>query len=92
MALAGWLVDRGFEQDFVVVPDAALWPGAHQASNLLTVYQEAAAQGRQATTAELRNAMQGDLELVPFEVFVLTRLLLRPVWSCRRSAGLKMSV
>ena len=71
MALSGWLVDRGLDQNFVVVPDAALWPGSHEASNLRKVYQNAKKQGRQATILQLRKAMQDDLEPVPFEVFVL---------------------
>ena len=71
MVLAGWLVDEGLDQDFVVVPEAALWAGSHQASKLLKVYQEAQKEGREATTGELRDAMGKDLEPVPFEVCVL---------------------
>ena len=71
MALAGWLIDHALEQDFIVVPNGAVWPGSHQASNLFRVYQEAAIQGRQASTLQLWEAMREDLEPVPFEVFVL---------------------
>lgn len=71
MALAGWLKDEGLDEDFVVVPDAALWAGSHQASNLLKVDQEAEKRGRKTTTEELWDAMEKDLETVPFEVFVL---------------------
>ena len=35
MALAGWLIDQGLDQQFVVVPDGAVWPGSYEASNLL---------------------------------------------------------
>ena len=72
MALAGWLVDRSLDRDFVVVPDGAVWPGSHEASSLFRVYQEAQSRGTQATTPQLRQAMEEDLEPVPFEVFVLT--------------------
>ena len=44
MALAGWLFDRALEQDFVVVPNAAVWPGSHQASKLFRIQRQAANQ------------------------------------------------
>ena len=72
MALAGWLVDRSLDRDFVVVPDGAVWPGSHEASSLFRVCQEAQRHGTPATTLQLRQAMEADLEPVPFEVFVLT--------------------
>lgn len=71
MALAAWLVDRGLHNQFVVVPDAAVWPGSHDASNLVRIHREIAAQGGTPTVAELREAMQDDLEITPFEVFAL---------------------
>ena len=71
MALAGWLVDCSLDRDFVVVPDGAVWPGSHEASRLFSVYQEAQSRGTRATTLQLRQAMEEDLESVPFEVFVL---------------------
>ena len=72
MALAGWLVDRSLDRDFVVVPDGAVWPGSHEASNLFRVHQKAQQQGTNVTASQLRQAMEEDLEAVPFEVFVLT--------------------
>ena len=72
MALAGWLVDRSLDRDFVVVPNGAVWPGSHEASNLYRVFHEAHSQGTQATTFQLRQAMEEDLESVPFDVFVFT--------------------
>ena len=71
MALAGWLVDEGLDGLFVVVPDGAVWPGSHDASNLLKCQRDAESKGLQPTVGQLRDAMQEDLELVPFEVFVL---------------------
>ena len=66
MAVAGWLVDHSLDQDFVVVPNGAVWPGSHQASNLYRVYHEAQRRGTQATIQQLKQAMEQDLEPVPF--------------------------
>lgn len=71
MALAGWLVDQGLNDQFVVVSAAAVWPGSHEASNLLRYSNEAAQQGITPTVDQLWEAMQEDLEGVPFEVFAL---------------------
>lgn len=71
MALAAWLVDEGLDTRFVVVPDAAVWPGSHDASALVLVHRDIVAQGRTPSVAELRDAMQEDLEITPFEVFAL---------------------
>jgi DNA replication ATP-dependent helicase Dna2 len=71
MALAAWLVDQGLDQDYVVVPNGAVWPGSHDASNLLRVSRQLVAQGLTATVDQLWEAMQEDLEPVPFEVFAL---------------------
>ena len=71
MALAGWLVDRSLDQDFIVVPDGAVWPGSHQASSLFKVHQRADIKGLQTSSSELWQAMQEDLEPVPFDVFVI---------------------
>ena len=53
------------------MPDAAVWPGSHQASTLYRVHQQAVTRGLSVAAAQLWAAMQEDLELVPFEVFVL---------------------
>ena len=71
MALAGWLIDEGLDGQFVVAPDGAVWPGSHEASNLLKWQHDAKKKGLQPSPDQLRDAMQPDLELVPFEVFVL---------------------
>ena len=71
MALAGWLEDEGLASQFVVVPDGALWPGSHHASALLRAQRKAERKGFTLTPAQQRDAMQKDLEPVPFEVFVL---------------------
>lgn len=71
MTLAGWLIDEGLDADFVVVEDAAVWPGSHDASNLVRVKREIEDQNQTPTFDQLRDAMQEDLEEVPFDVFVL---------------------
>ena len=71
MALAGWLFDRNLSNDFVVVPDGAVWPGSHEASNLVLFSNQSAHQGITPTVNQLWQAMQEDLEPVPFEVFAL---------------------
>ncbi|BDV41537.1 hypothetical protein GURASL_04600 [Geotalea uraniireducens] len=69
MALAAWLVDNQLDHEFVVVPDAAIWPGSHDASRLMVTYNEILTAGVQPTLAQLWDAMQEDLEPVPLEVF-----------------------
>ena len=71
MALAGWLADAGHEQDFVVVPDGAVWPGAYEASHLLRFANQTTQRGLTPTTGQLWTEMERDLEPVPFEVFAL---------------------
>lgn len=71
MALAGWLADQRLDQSYVVVPNGAVWPGSHDASNLLRVDGRLAAQGLIPTVNQLWEAMQEDLEDIPFEVFAL---------------------
>lgn len=68
MALAGWLVDEGLDNQFVVVA-GAVWPGSHDASALREAYQEAAARGASLTTQQLNEALNKDLEENPFGVF-----------------------
>lgn len=71
MTLAGWLIDEGLAGDFVVTGNAAVWPGSHDASNLVRVKREIEDQHLTPTFDQLRAAMQEDLEEVPFDVFVL---------------------
>jgi len=70
MALAGWLVDRGLDDRYVVVPNGAIWPGSHDASCIVRSCREIEDQGRTPTYNQIWDAMQEDLEAVPFEVFV----------------------
>ncbi len=70
MALAGWLVDQGLDNRYVVVPDAAIWPGSHDASCLVMTCRGIEDEGGTPTYLQMWDAMQKDLEAVPFEVFV----------------------
>lgn len=69
MALSGWLHDQALDSRFVVVPDAAVWPGTHEASALVKAGRQAQQQAVTLSTAQLWRAMQEDLETSPFEVF-----------------------
>jgi DNA replication ATP-dependent helicase Dna2 len=69
MVLAGWLIDHGLEQQFVVVPDGAVWPGSHEAAQLMVIYRQLKREGITPAVQQLRSAMELDLEAVPFEVF-----------------------
>jgi len=70
LALAAWLLEHGHDQHFVVVPDGAIWPGSHDASTLVKLQREHQQQGTTPTIADLRNALDADLERVPFDTFV----------------------
>ncbi len=70
MVLAGWLVDKGLDRRFVVVPDGAVWPGSHEAAELTMTYKRLTNVGEEPTDDQLREALARDLESVPFEVFV----------------------
>jgi len=69
MALAGWLEDEGLANEFVVVADAALWPGSHETSALRQAAQEVREIGGVPTPTQLLPALDQELEVVPFEVF-----------------------
>jgi DNA replication ATP-dependent helicase Dna2 len=69
LALASWLVEHGLDSSFVVVTEAALWPGSHEASNLVRAHRNFLAQGQTPSPNLLCNAIEQDLEPLPFEVF-----------------------
>lgn len=77
MTLAGWLIDTGRDDRFVVTSDAAIWPGAHGASEMAQYAQAATASGDPITVPGLLAALDEDLEPAPFEVFAfrLRRIL-----------------
>lgn len=63
MALAGWLADHGRDTEFVVISEAALWPGSHDASVLATTVDEIRRSGGTPTPDEMRDALAEDLAL-----------------------------
>lgn len=69
MALAGWLEDEGLDRRFVAVPDAAVWPGSHEASRLALVSAEHRQRGVLPPVEALHAALEENLEAVPFEPF-----------------------
>jgi hypothetical protein len=68
MTLAGWLADNNFT-NFLVVPEAAVWPGSHDASALVRLDAARRQAGQRPTHQELLDALAEDLEIVPFGVF-----------------------
>jgi len=77
ITLASWLVENGLQDRFVVVAAPAVWPGSHDASNLAVQTGEWRTQGHIPSSSELCEALEGDLEIPPFEVYVprLRRLI-----------------
>ena len=71
MALTGWLIDNQLDHQFVVIPDGAIWPGSHDASHLTILARGLTDQGITPSTlpSQLLNALEKDLEQVPYEVF-----------------------
>jgi hypothetical protein len=69
IALAAWLAHHRMDGEFVVVPDGAVWPGSHEAAQLIITHRTALQEGAVLTRNDLMQAMEGDLELLPFEVF-----------------------
>ena len=69
MALAGWLIDAGRHDRFVVTSDASIWPGAHGASQMAQHVHDMAQAGAVVSAAGLLTALNEDLEQAPFEVF-----------------------
>lgn len=68
MTLVGWLTDQNIT-GFLVVPEAAVWPGSHDASALVKLINDKSAAGQTPTHGELLQAIEEDLEPVPFGVF-----------------------
>lgn len=74
MALAGWLQDTGYEDQFVVLADAAIWPGTHDGSTMHHLLQEDRADGIPVLDLQrYLNGLDADLEAMPPEV-VLGRI------------------
>lgn len=72
LTLAGWLQaqEPALRQRFVVVAASAVWPGSHEASAVATARQKLENRGQSVTLLSLADALEEDIELAPFEVFV----------------------
>jgi DNA replication ATP-dependent helicase Dna2 len=71
IALAGWLVDVGLDDQYLASSETAVWPGSHEASNLTLQLAEWQQRAHTPNFAELHDALGEDLEPVPFEVFAM---------------------
>lgn len=71
MALAGWLQETGRSDRYVVLANAAIWPGKHDASTLQLVDRED--QRNNVVQRDLQrylHALEADLETMPPEVVI----------------------
>ena len=91
MTLAAWLDETGRADRFVVLKDAAIWPGKHEASQLRRVEAEDKAKGILVPDLpRYLEAWENDLEIIPAEVVLgrtrrflsvdLREVLLEPRW------------
>jgi hypothetical protein len=71
LVLSAWLQARGLADRFVVVPEAAVWPGSHEASQLVQALRafERDRPGEVMAAPMLARALADDLEILPIEVF-----------------------
>ena len=68
MALAGWLVDSGRADRFVVLADAAIWPGTHDGSEIRRLLNERQSGNRRVGAEQFLRGLDADLEAMPPEV------------------------
>ena len=69
MALAGWLEDTGHSERFVVLAEAAIWPGAHDGSTIRRYLLEDRAAGLpRLDLGRYLGGLDADLEPMPPEV------------------------
>ena len=71
IALAGWLKDNNLDTHYLVMVEAAVWPGTHDAAAVTVAQQNAATSGGVVTMPDLLHALEDDLEVAPFVVFSL---------------------
>lgn len=69
MTLAAWLVETGYDKQFVVIAAPAVWPGSHEASHLAQQLAGWRRRDYEPTGADLIKALEEDLELAVFDVF-----------------------
>lgn len=69
MTLSAWLTENKLDDRFVVVSAPAVWPGSHEASNLVQQKSEWNKRAHEPTAEELSTALEDDIELSPVDVF-----------------------
>ncbi|MDX1121826.1 AAA family ATPase [Sinorhizobium medicae] len=75
MTMAGWLIDRGYADRFVVLADAAIWPGSQDGSKIRALEALERGRGQQYRDVDLYyEEFENDLEKMPAEV-VLGRVI-----------------
>ena len=68
--LAAWLTDQKLTDRYFVSPHASVWPGSHDASEIMKYLNDCRSQGRAPTNSALLNALENDLEECPVQVMV----------------------
>ncbi len=91
MTLAGWLVHTGRDRAFVVLKDAAIWPGKHEGSRLHALELDDERRGETSPFDRQLEAFESDLETMPAEVVLgrvrrflsrdLRKAILTPDWT-----------
>ncbi|MDX1722263.1 MAG: AAA domain-containing protein [Pseudomonas sp.] len=69
LALAGWLRDHGFADRYVVVAEAAIWPGSHDAAAIVQLQAAKRDAATVPTLDELLAALAQDIETLEIDVF-----------------------
>jgi DNA replication ATP-dependent helicase Dna2 len=69
ITLAAWLEEHHWNNSFVVVAAPAVWPGSYDASQIRQLHNRCRKEGRAPTPEELGLALEGDIEIAPFDVF-----------------------
>lgn len=69
ITLASWLVERGWDDRFVVVAAPAVWPGSYEASEIMLAREECRKEGRDPSPERFARALEDDVEAAPFDVF-----------------------
>lgn len=69
ITLAAWIKEHNWDHAFVVVAAPAVWPGSYDASEIRLVHNRCRKEGRTPSAEELALALEGDIEIAPFDAF-----------------------
>ncbi len=67
ITLVAWLIEKKLDNQFVVVPNGSVWPGSLDISMLMRLAQQVLSTSIQVPINDLNEALNQDLEPVPFE-------------------------